>query len=105
MAGDSAGAGLAAALLLRLRDAGAPSPLAGVLYSGVYDLRQENYLTGSWAENDDTDAILMAAHGPMMAQNYLGGHSAEDLYASPALAGVNGSGLTDDPAILALLRS
>ncbi|WP_432180688.1 alpha/beta hydrolase fold domain-containing protein [Streptomyces sp. NBC_00063] len=40
--GDSSGAGLAAGLLLRLRDAGDPSPVAWVLYSGVYDLPPEN---------------------------------------------------------------
>ncbi|MFJ3774594.1 alpha/beta hydrolase fold domain-containing protein [Streptomyces sp. NPDC090075] len=90
VAGDSAGAGLAAALLLRLRDAGDTSALAGVLYSGVFDLRPENYLTGSWAENDDTDAILTAGRGPLIARDYLGGHSPENPQASPALADLTG---------------
>ncbi|MFI6374369.1 alpha/beta hydrolase fold domain-containing protein [Streptomyces sp. NPDC050546] len=90
VAGDSAGAGLAAALLLRLRDAGDPSPLAGVLYSGVFDLRPENYLSGSWAECAGTDAILRTGRGPMMAREYLADHSPEDPQASPALADLTG---------------
>ncbi len=39
--------------------------------------------TGSWVENAETDAILTAARGPVIAQDYLGGHTPEDPEASP----------------------
>ncbi|WP_030925126.1 alpha/beta hydrolase [Streptosporangium amethystogenes] len=88
--GESAGANLAAALLLRRRDAGDLRPLAGFLYSGVYDLRPENYLCGSWVEKDETDLLLDAALGPIMTADYLAGRSATEVCVSPVLADLRG---------------
>lgn len=84
--GESAGANLAAALLLRRRDAGDERVLAGYLYAGVYDLRPENYTSGSWVDMAGTDAILTPASGPLMTRDYLHGHPPTDPFASPALA-------------------
>ncbi|MET7738080.1 alpha/beta hydrolase fold domain-containing protein [Streptomyces sp. NPDC005402] len=88
--GESAGAGLAAGLLLRRRDAGDGTPLAGVLWSGVFDLRAENLASGSWVENAATDAMITPWLGPRMAADYLAGSSPEDPQASPARANLTG---------------
>ncbi|MEH0417944.1 alpha/beta hydrolase [Streptomyces sp. B21-083] len=90
VAGESAGAGLAASLLLRRRDAGDGAPVAGVLWSGVFDLRSENLASGSWAANAATDAMITPWLGPQMAADYLAGHSPEDPQACPALADLTG---------------
>ncbi|MEQ4721680.1 alpha/beta hydrolase fold domain-containing protein [Nonomuraea sp. B19D2] len=88
--GESAGANLAAALLLRRRDAGDARALAGVLYAGVFDLRPENYARGSWVANAETDLILSPASGPIMTADYLAGQTPDDGYVSPALADLRG---------------
>ncbi|KAB2341606.1 alpha/beta hydrolase [Actinomadura rudentiformis] len=88
--GESAGANLAAALLLRRRDAGDERVLAGFLYGGVFDLSLENYTAGSWVGNAGTDLALHPALGPIMTCDYLAGQRASDGYASPALCDLTG---------------
>jgi acetyl esterase/lipase len=85
VSGCSAGAGLAAALLLRRKDADDTAPLAGLLFSGVFDLRQETYNTGSWIRNAATDPIISTERGPEIAADYLDGQDPQTRYASPAL--------------------
>ncbi|MGW0197520.1 alpha/beta hydrolase [Nonomuraea sp. NPDC003201] len=84
--GESAGANLAAALLLRLRGIGGAGPLAGFLYSGVFDLRPDAWTRGSWVDNSETDLLLDARLGPVMMTDYLAGHSPDDPSASPVCA-------------------
>lgn len=71
VAGDSAGGGLALALLLRLRDEQQPLPAAAVVFSPFADMTAT---ARSHATNDATDAMLS---GHMLAV-------AEDLYVRDA---------------------
>lgn len=89
VAGESAGANLATALLLRRAAAKDTRPLAGVLYGGIFDQREERYVTGSWVDRADTDLILGGDDGSM-SRLYLGGHPADDPFASPVLADLTG---------------
>ncbi|MEJ2852424.1 MULTISPECIES: alpha/beta hydrolase [unclassified Saccharothrix] len=84
--GESAGANLAAAVLLRRRE----QARAGVLLSGVFDLREERFHTGSWVERAETEYVLKAHLGPQMRVDYLGGHPADDPLVSPVLADLRG---------------
>ena len=88
--GTSAGAGLAAALLLRRRDAGDKRPLAGVLYSGVYDLRQENFTSGSWVDNAASDYVLAPELSAAMRIDYAGSTDPADPGVSPLCADLTG---------------
>ncbi|MFI7639775.1 alpha/beta hydrolase [Nonomuraea sp. NPDC049400] len=88
--GESAGANLATALLLRRRDAADTRAAAGFVYCGVFDLRPENYARGSWQANAETDLIIKPSSGPVMTSDYLAGHPPADRYASPALADLAG---------------
>jgi monoterpene epsilon-lactone hydrolase len=78
IAGESAGGNLAAALLLRLRDAGDSNPLAGVLFSGVFDARKERYTSGSWVDNAPSDHTLSRALGTERYNIYAGSHAPDD---------------------------
>ncbi|GAA4991014.1 alpha/beta hydrolase [Yinghuangia aomiensis] len=89
VAGESAGANLATALLLRRAAAHDPAPIAGVLYGGVFDQREERYSAGSWTERADTDLFLGASDGSM-SRLYLNGHPADDPLVSPLLADLTG---------------
>lgn len=86
VAGDSAGGGLALALLLALRDAGAPLPAGGICFSPWVDLA----LTGaSLHKNKLTDFInedILRA----TAEMYLGGHDPRDPLVSPLYADLRG---------------
>lgn len=84
VAGESAGANLAAAVLLQ-RHAHA---LAGVLHSGVFDLRPARFTSGSWLSG--TDPVLREELGPRMHADYLDGHPADDPMVSPVLADLHG---------------
>lgn len=86
VAGESAGANLAAAVLLERRD----RALAGVLHSGVFDLRPERFHTGSWVDRSDTELVLRKTSGLQMYADYLGGHPADDPRVSPVLADLHG---------------
>jgi epsilon-lactone hydrolase len=78
--GDSAGAGLALCLLLKLRDLGDPLPAAAVAMSPWTDLA----LSGSsLVENAASDPMLNAGDLPELARCYLGGADPRNPYASP----------------------
>jgi acetyl esterase/lipase len=78
--GDSAGAGLALCLLLRLRDTGARLPDAAVSMSPWTDLA----LTGaSLTENAASDPMLNACALPSLVRCYLAGADPRNPYASP----------------------
>jgi monoterpene epsilon-lactone hydrolase len=78
--GDSAGGGLALALLLRLRDEGLALPGAAVALSPWTDLA----LTGaSLARNAKADPMIDAAQVPALAQLYLAGAEPRNPHASP----------------------
>jgi monoterpene epsilon-lactone hydrolase len=78
VAGDSAGGGLACALLLRLRDQGRPLPRGAVLFSPYTDL--EHTAPSIW-ENAATDYLPLGTVSPNVA--YLGDHDPRDPLASP----------------------
>lgn len=78
--GDSAGGGLALALLLKLRDSGLPLPAAAVVLSPWTDLA----LTGaSFTLNAKLDAMVHTEDVPKFAADYLAGADPRHPYASP----------------------
>ncbi len=78
--GESAGGGLALALGMRLRDAGAPLPAAIVALSPWTDLA----LTGaSLRLNAAADPMQNAAELPFLTSRYLAGADPRNPYASP----------------------
>ncbi len=78
LAGDSAGGGLAAALLLRLRDGDEVLPAGALLFSPYTDLEHTG---ASIAENAHTDYLPL---GPVRPNwEYLGDHDVRDPYVSP----------------------
>lgn len=80
LAGDSAGGGLALALLLAIRDSGETLPAGAALFSPWTDLA----ITGdSVRENVDRDAMFWAPSMPAGAAHYLGGADARTPLASP----------------------
>jgi acetyl esterase/lipase len=85
VAGDSAGGNLAAALLVRLRDAGLPLPGAAVLFSAWLDLA----VTGSTVEsNAGTDYLPIIDADP--ARHYLEDVDPTTPWASPLYADLTG---------------
>lgn len=87
VAGDSAGAGLALALLVSLRDAGAPLPACAALLSPFADLecRGESY-----AAMAALDPIVSRKMALGMAQAYVGDGDASHPLASPVRAELAG---------------
>ncbi len=85
LVGDSAGGGLATALLVRLRDEGAPLPSGAVLFSPWVDLANTASTIDS---NASTDYLPAMAGRP--ALEYLGGADATNPYASPLYAVLTG---------------
>lgn len=83
IAGDSAGAGLAAGLALAVHRAKAPAPQALVLISPMLDLRAGDETYDSRAE---TDRFFSRANMLDCAEMYLQGHAADDPLASPLYA-------------------
>jgi acetyl esterase/lipase len=85
--GDSAGAGLALALLVSLRDAGAPLPACAVLLSPFADLecRGESYATLA-----ELDPIVSREMGVGMGLAYIGDREPSDPLASPVHAKLDG---------------
>lgn len=80
VAGDSAGGGLALALLLALRNAGDPLPAAGVLFSPWTDLA----VTGGTIDSLAAADVLFDGRGVRAAARlYLAGMSDTDWRASP----------------------
>lgn len=89
VAGESAGANLAVGVLLRLAAARDPRALAGVLYSGVFDQRNERYTKGSWVDLHDSDLVLRDLD-MSMTTDYLGAGSPDDPLVSPVVADLRG---------------
>jgi acetyl esterase/lipase len=87
VAGDSAGGGLALALLVALRDAGEPLPAAAVLFSPWTDLAA----TGdSLIDNDAVDPLFFGSWVAPMARHYLGDTPATTPLVSPVYADLTG---------------
>ena len=87
VAGDSAGGGLALALLVALRDAADPLPAAAVLFSPWTDLA----VTGrSIIDNDAVDPLFFGAWIARQPRHYLGDTLATNPLASPVYADLSG---------------
>ncbi len=87
IAGDSAGGGLALAVLVALRDAGDPLPAGGVLLSPWTDMEA----TGNSIETKAAvDPMIQREYLLDMAKMYLGGADPRDPLASPLLAELHG---------------
>lgn len=97
-AGDSAGGGLAAALLLRAEAAGLPVPAAMALFSPWTDLTQT---APSLRRNAARDAMLPVVRMPEVVRHYTGGHPPSDPLISPA----RGKFRSPPPAIIFASRS
>lgn len=85
-AGDSAGGGLALALMQRMRDAGDVMPAAAVFLSPWVDL---TCTTPSLDTNTATDPILNKAQMLSFAQVYAGGRPLKDAGISPLFGALN----------------
>ncbi len=81
--GDSAGGGLAASLLVDVKERAIPSPACAFLLSPWADLR---VITGSYDRCAGTDQLFSRQSAHDGAGLYLAGHSAEDPLVSPVLA-------------------
>jgi acetyl esterase/lipase len=87
VAGDSAGGGLALALLIALRDAGDEMPAGAVLFSPWTDLAA----TGdSIVANDAADPLFFGRWVAPVARHYLGDTPATHPLASPVYADLTG---------------
>ena len=87
VAGDSAGGGLAVALLVATRDAGEALPAAAVLMSPTVDLTSSG---ASMTERADQDPISTPAMLRQFASDYLAGADPETPLASPLFAQLAG---------------
>jgi monoterpene epsilon-lactone hydrolase len=87
VAGDSAGGGLAVALLVATRDAGEAQPAAAVLMSPTVDLTSSG---ASMTERADQDPISTPALLRQLASGYLAGADPRTPLASPLFASLAG---------------
>jgi monoterpene epsilon-lactone hydrolase len=87
VAGDSAGGGLALALLLAERDAVEPLPAAAVLFSPWTDLAATG---GSLIANSATDALFVGSWVASIARHYLAGAQPTNPLVSPVYADLTG---------------
>ena len=87
MAGDSAGGGLAVALLVATRDAGEALPAAAALMSPTVDLTSSG---ASMTERADQDPISTPAMLRQFASDYLAGADPKTPLASPLFASLSG---------------
>ena len=87
VAGDSAGGGLAVALLVALRDAGEALPAAAALMSPTVDLTSSG---ASMTERVDQDPISTPALLSQFAADYLAGADPKTPLASPLFASLAG---------------
>jgi monoterpene epsilon-lactone hydrolase len=85
--GDSAGGGLAVAVLQALRDAGAPLPAVAAVISPLVDLTVSG---ASVTERADRDPMLGGAGIAAIAAAYLGGADPRSPRASPLFASLAG---------------
>jgi monoterpene epsilon-lactone hydrolase len=84
--GTSAGANLAAALILRARDEGLPLPAAVIFNTGAFDLTGSG---DSWQTNDGLDNVLSGPVEPC-TELYAGGHDRREPYISPLFGDLAG---------------
>jgi monoterpene epsilon-lactone hydrolase len=87
VAGDSAGGGLAVALLVATRDAGQALPAAAVLMSPTVDLTSSG---ASMTERADQDPVSTPAMLRQFASGYLAGADPKTPLASPLFASLHG---------------
>lgn len=87
VAGDSAGAGLAVALLVRLKELGLPQPAGALLLSPWVDMTAT---AGSYNRNAKRDPVLNREIMQFLAEQYLGKHPRETPLASPVFADLSG---------------
>jgi epsilon-lactone hydrolase len=87
VAGDSAGGGLAVALLVAARDAGEAMPAAAVLMSPTVDLTSSG---ASMTERADQDPVSTPAMLRQFAADYLAGADPRTPLASPLFASLTG---------------
>ncbi len=87
VAGDSAGGGIAVALLVKARDEGVPLPAAGVLLSPWIDLAMT---ADSITTRAEVDMRQDPAGTKWCAQLFLAGQDPRDPYASPLYADLTG---------------
>jgi monoterpene epsilon-lactone hydrolase len=87
VAGDSAGGGLAVALLVATRDAGEALPSAAVLMSPTVDLTNSG---SSMTDRADQDPISTPALLQQLASDYLAGVDPKSRLASPLFADLAG---------------
>jgi epsilon-lactone hydrolase len=87
VAGDSAGGGLAVALLVATRDAGQALPAAAVLMSPTVDLTSSG---ASMTERADQDPFSTPAMLRQLAADYLAGADPKTPLASPLFASLSG---------------
>lgn len=97
LAGDSAGGGVAAGSLLRIKDTGVPLPAGLVLVSPFVDF---TFAGESMASRQELDPIGSRAMLEALGGLYLGCESAENPYLSPVLGDWAGA-----PPVLALVGS
>ncbi|HSV68693.1 MAG TPA: alpha/beta hydrolase [Methylibium sp.] len=87
VAGDSAGAGLAVALLVRLKELGLPQPACALLLSPWTDMTAT---ADSYGRNAQRDPVLDREIMRFLAEQYLGKRSRATPLASPVFADLNG---------------
>jgi acetyl esterase/lipase len=87
LAGDSAGGGLAVAVLLALRDAGTPLPSCAFLMSPYADLTMSGE---TFVERQALDPILTPNGVRLRVPDYVAGADASDPYISPVFGDLTG---------------
>jgi len=87
VAGDSAGAGLAVALLVRLRELGMHQPACALLFSPWADMTAT---ADSYSRNAKRDPVLNRETMQFLAEQYLGKRPRETPLASPVFADLGG---------------
>lgn len=88
LGGDSAGGGLAFALLGEIRRLGLARPLGCFAFSPLTDL---TFSGESLGRNAKADVVLPASRAPEMGRQYLAGADADDPRASPLTADFKGA--------------
>lgn len=87
VAGDSAGAGLAVALLVKIKELGMLQPAAALLFSPWVDMTAT---ADSYSRNATRDPVLNRSIMQFLADQYLGKLSRETPLASPIFADLSG---------------
>jgi len=87
VAGDSAGAGLAVAMLVRLRELGLPQPASALLFSPWTDMTVS---AGSYVRNAKRDPVLNRELMQFLAEQYLGDRPRNTPLASPVFTDLHG---------------